>query len=135
MDAAGARPRNRWLKATATDLGPAGVDNKTGAGLVNAWDAIFGPAVAATANFTDDFEGGFLSNNWETHSYGAGRMHVAQSEANGGQYSLQMDAFDGLGRNGLNEAILHFDATVGSGAITLATLMLSAAVSGADWPI
>jgi subtilisin-like proprotein convertase family protein len=121
------------LQQTATDLGPNGVDNITGFGLVNAYDAIFGPAIAATADFTDSFEvngSPTLSQNWETHSTGSGQIRIVESDASVGSYSLQMDAFNvarpssvgGLttnGINGLNEAILHFNATIGTGDITL----------------
>ena len=113
------------LQSTATDLGAAGVDNVTGYGLVNAYDAIFGPAVAATADFTDSFEVGgspTLSQVWETHSTGLGQIRVGQTVASDGQFSLEMDGFSGLGAfgfDGLNEAILHFNATVGSGDIEL----------------
>lgn len=116
------------LQQTAIDLGPAGVDNVTGFGLVNAYDAIFGPAVAATADFTDSFEvsgSPTLSQNWETRSTGSGQIRIVESDASVGSYSLQMDAFNvarssgGFNINGLNEAILHFDATVGTGDITL----------------
>lgn len=114
------------LQDTAIDLGPTGVDNVTGYGLVNAYDAIFGPAVAATANFADSFEGagqGTLSQNWETHTTGLGQIRVVQESASDGSFSLQMDGFSGLGAfgfSGRNEAILHFNASVGTGDITLA---------------
>ena len=103
------------LESTALDIGPAGVDNVTGAGVINAYDAIFGPAVPAFLPLNEGFESGVLSDAWETHSTGKGRLQVTgfNSPAAGAQH-LTMDTFSNLapGSPGLNEAILHVD-TIG----------------------
>lgn len=99
------------MAETATDIGATGFDDVTGAGLVNAYDAVFGPAVATGLNVTDGFEQAVLSSQWETHSTGPGRIQVTSS--NGpltGTQHLTLDTFASFG-NGLNEAILHVDTT------------------------
>jgi len=98
---------------TATDIGVVGYDNVTGAGLVNAYDAIFGPATPANLNVSDGFEAAVLSGNWETHSTGPGRILVTgDNTPNAGTQHLTMDTFASLSTgSGLNEAILHVDAT------------------------
>lgn len=99
------------LESTAEDLGSPGFDNVTGAGLINAYDAVFGPAIASPLNVADGFESGVLSNAWETHSTGPGRILV--SDSNGpseGTYHLTLDTFASFGL-GLNEAILRVDAS------------------------
>jgi hypothetical protein len=106
------------MQDTAIDLGAPGWDNVTGAGLVNAYDAVFGPAQAALLPFAADFEPDpgapakpvVLSQAWETNSTGAGRITI--NNANGpstpGVQHLGMDTFFGP-RFGLNEAILHLN--------------------------
>lgn len=106
------------MQDTAIDLGAPGWDKVTGAGLVNAYDAVFGPAQAALLPFADSFEPDpgnltkpvFLSQAWETNSTGAGRMTL--NNVNGptppGVQHLVMDTFFGP-RFGLNEAILHLN--------------------------
>ncbi|MCA9054376.1 MAG: Ig-like domain-containing protein, partial [Planctomycetaceae bacterium] len=99
------------MATTALDIGAAGYDNVTGAGLINAYDAVFGPAVPAGLNVADGFESAALSAAWETHSTGPGRILV--TSANGprtGTQHLTMDTFASFGL-GLNEAILHVDTT------------------------
>jgi hypothetical protein len=116
------------LMETADDLGAPGFDNVTGAGVINAYDAVFfqdgnpafpvaGEAVTpAGFPFGDGFEGEVLSINWQTRTTGAGRLNVttANSPASG-TYHLQMDSqLNGV--DSLNEATLHFDATTAAGA-------------------
>ena len=103
--------------STATDIAVPGFDNITGAGLINAWDAIVGDAVPATLEpvgasleYSETFESGFLSTEWEIDSDGGGRIRVVDNNASGGSQRLSLDAASaGFGPSSLNEAILHLD--------------------------
>jgi len=102
------------LESTAIDLedGVAedGFDDRTGFGLINAFDAIFGDVIPADVPFADDFESEALSINWETNTFGAGRLQVANTDlADEGNFGLGMDSSLAL-FDGHNEAILHLDA-------------------------
>ncbi len=111
------------LESTAEDIGAPGRDNVTGAGLINAYDAIFGPVVPASLNFTDDFEDGELSSAYETRSNGAGRIQVTSANNPIGKRHLTLDGFVDINgknslndfginiENSLNEVILHVDTT------------------------
>ena len=81
------------MESTAEDIGAPGRDNVTGAGLINAYDAIFGPVVPASLNFTDDFEDGELSSAYETRSNGAGRIQVTSANNPIGKRHLTLDGF------------------------------------------
>ncbi|MDJ0756479.1 MAG: choice-of-anchor D domain-containing protein [Ardenticatenaceae bacterium] len=116
------------LASTATDIVSSGVgfDNLTGAGLINAYDAIF-PIQAAQpqAFFEENFESGVLSNAWETRSTGPGRIRLnTENNPAAGAYHLTMDRFPISTLEtpsilfGLNELILHLDLS----ATTPATL-------------
>ncbi len=105
---------------TAEDIGAPGSDVLTGAGLINAYDAIFGAAQAASLDFNDGFESGVLSNNWETETSGAGQIEVTTANGpNTGAFHLTMDTIVGVNLLSLNEATLVFDATTASGDIIL----------------
>lgn len=115
------------LTSTANDISTPGFDNLTGAGMVDAFDAVYfksadpdfpiaGEAVtpaSIASPFGDGFESGALGLAWETRSNGGGRIQ-AQTVAGttGGAKALTLDSF-GVGNApfSLNEAILHFDAT------------------------
>jgi hypothetical protein len=100
------------LESTAIDIGPAGFDNVTGFGLVNAYDAIFNPIVPAALDFTEDFEDGDLPISFETNSTGNGRIQVDTANGPIGTRHITLDgSFPAVGINGLNELILNFDAT------------------------
>lgn len=116
------------LASTATDIASSGVgfDNLTGAGLINAYDAIF-PIQAAQpqAFFDENFESGVLSSAWETRSNGPGRIRLnTENNPAAGAYHLTMDRFPISTLEtpsilfGLNELILHLDLS----ATTPATL-------------
>ncbi len=84
-----------------------------GAGLVNAYQAVFGAPVAATPNFTDNFASGALGQGWQIYDAGAGRTQVttANNPPAGDTYDLTMDgSADGYGFPTLNEAILNVNA-------------------------
>ena len=105
------------LENSATDIHTPGRDNLTGVGLINAWDAIFGSASPATltvsgstATYTENFDSGQLSTEWETNSTNGGRIRVLNSNPSSGIGRLSMDAAsDGFSPQSLNEAILHLD--------------------------
>ena len=111
------------LESTAQDIGAPGRDNVTGAGLINAYDAVFGPVVPASINFSDDFDDGDLPIAYETKSNGAGRIQVTSENNPIGQRHLTLDSsLDINGKNSLNdngfnvenslnEVILHIDTT------------------------
>ncbi|MCC7420189.1 MAG: cadherin domain-containing protein [Planctomycetaceae bacterium] len=98
------------LMNTAIDIGAPGFDPLTGAGLINAYDAIFGAATPASTDFTDDFSSGVLGINWETRSTVNGRIQVLDNFGTvSGDHHIVMDTFDDgfSGGSSLNEAILH----------------------------
>jgi PKD repeat protein len=64
------------LAATATDLNTPGFDELTGAGLINAYRAIFGNPVAAATPFTETFDSQGLRQAWEIQGRGAARTLV-----------------------------------------------------------
>jgi Ca2+-binding RTX toxin-like protein len=64
------------LESTATDIGAPGRDARTGFGLINAYDAVFGPAKPAQLNFFEDFENGDLPIAFETRTFGDGQIQV-----------------------------------------------------------
>ena len=91
------------LETTAKDIYSSGFDNLTGAGLINAYDAIFGVATPTALNFTDDFEDGDLPLAYETNSTGGGRIQVT-----GGELTLDNSINVNIS---LNEVILHLNTT------------------------
>ncbi len=103
------------LISTAFDIGAAGFDTVTGAGLINAYDAVFGAAQPSAIPFSDNFESGYLSSAYETHSYVDGRIQVtsANSPAQGSQHVTLGNQVSSS--SSLNEFILHLDATNRSG--------------------
>jgi subtilisin-like proprotein convertase family protein len=81
------------LESRAEDVHLPGFDNKTGSGLVNAYDAVVGLAKYQETNNFDGFESGALGQRWETRSTGAGRITV--SNANGpatGSFHVTLDS-------------------------------------------
>ncbi len=103
------------LKQTATDITPAGVDVKSGSGLINAYPAIFGAPITGSLPLTDNFSTA-LDKKWEVFSTTNGRVQVV-SLNNNGDSQLTMDTFFGF-NNSLNEAVLHFNA-IGTNDILL----------------
>ena len=67
---------NARLIATALDINTAGVDATTGAGLINAYDAVFGPQVPAAAPFVETFDSLRLSRAWNLQGGSYGRILV-----------------------------------------------------------
>lgn len=103
------------LAATAIDVHTPGFDNRTGAGLINAYDAVYQSITPATLtgsgstiSFSDDFELPALSNSWTTNSTGGNRIRVVSNAAFNGTRRLSMDgSSNGFAASGLNETILH----------------------------
>ncbi|MGV3721552.1 MAG: Calx-beta domain-containing protein, partial [Actinomycetota bacterium] len=105
------------MKSTADDtIGDPGPDRLTGAGLINAYDAVFGPASPVTVPFADGLEGGALSGGYETRTSGAGRIGVSGSNlpATGVSHLVLQSMRDGA--PSLNEVILRADLTGLQGA-------------------
>lgn len=97
------------LEATAEDIGTPGRDNASGAGLLNAYRAVFGPVVPATLDFDDNFDDGDLPTAFEVNSTGAGRVEVTNDNEPLGTSQVVLDSsFAGVGSR--NELILHIDA-------------------------
>ena len=67
------------LTSTATDIGAPGVDEFSGAGLVNAFEAVYGSQIQGGLGFFDSFEQGGLSGFWETNFQGNGTITVGSS--------------------------------------------------------
>ncbi|WP_375416439.1 PKD domain-containing protein [uncultured Hymenobacter sp.] len=67
---------NERLKNTARDIGAAGFDALAGAGLINAYDAIFGPQTPAAGPFAETFDTPGLSRAWELQGASYGRILV-----------------------------------------------------------
>jgi PKD repeat protein len=81
------------LTATARDIAPAGVDNLTGPGLVDAFTAIYGPVVATTPPAIEDLEKAALPTSWSINSTRAGRVQVRTTDGPAsGSYHLVLDA-------------------------------------------
>ncbi|MEL6649635.1 MAG: S8 family serine peptidase, partial [Bacteroidota bacterium] len=99
------------MVASATDIDVPGIDVVTGAGLIDAYRAIYPTPIPATLDVTDDFETANLSRAWELNYPGAGRIRPSTAFGPaGGTNHLTMDSWFN-GNVALNEAILHFDAT------------------------
>ena len=100
------------LQSTAEDIAPAGFDNVTGFGLINAYDAIFGSPVPATLPFSENFDDGDLPLAFETNTNGAGRIEVTSDFSPLGVEQLVLySSSSDFDITSLNEAILHLDTT------------------------
>ncbi len=99
---------DRLTSTARTDV--TGGVNVVGAGLVDAYRAIFGNPVADTAPSTDGFESGTLDQSWDVWNTGTARTRV--SGDNGPAAGTRHLVFDsnlpiGFTNAGLGEAILH----------------------------
>ena len=86
------------LQSTARDIGPTGFDDLSGAGAVDAYAAIYGPAArpavpTAAQPWVDDLNRGGLSRAWDVNVTGPDRPWV-RSEIGpaSGRYHLVLDA-------------------------------------------
>ncbi|HEX8506080.1 MAG TPA: PKD domain-containing protein, partial [Hymenobacter sp.] len=67
---------NNRLRSTATDMLTPGYDDLTGAGLINAYAAVFGLPQAVAPPFIETFDVTGLSRAWQIEGRGAGRTVV-----------------------------------------------------------
>ncbi|WP_324675963.1 S8 family peptidase [Hymenobacter sp. GOD-10R] len=68
------------FRNTARDLGSAGTDDRSGAGLLNAYAALYGNVVSTPVPITQNFESGALSPFWATNNDLAGRAQIRLDE-------------------------------------------------------
>ena len=107
------------LTATARLVGATTTDPLTGAGLLDAFTAVYGPAVATTPPAAEDLEKGALPTSWTVASTGAGRVQVtnALSPASGTQHLL-LDSYPGVTSiKALNEATWYFTGVSATNAL------------------
>ena len=96
------------LAGTARQLGTSASDPQTGAGLIDAYTAIYGLAAGPPA--VQNFELGALPASWTVNSTGAGRVRVVSTLGPAsGSYHLLLDApysltYAGAAPRSLNEA-------------------------------
>ena len=96
------------ITSTATDIGASGVDNFTGAGLINAFAAIYGMPIQGGLGFVDSFETGALTGFWETSVEGNGLITVDSTRgATDGSKSLTL----GSRFTDLNSGFYAFDGS------------------------
>ena len=99
------------LTSTANPNVSGGGVNQVGAGLIDAYRAIFGGPVPVFADTFDGFESGALGTDWQVYTAGAGRVQV--SSANGpssGTYQLVMDGnANGYVLGQIDEATLNMN--------------------------
>lgn len=114
------------LTSTAIDIGTTGVDNLSGAGLVNAYAAIFGGPIQAGLNFADSFETGALNGFWESETFGNGLITVDSTHGvTEGTRSLTLGSrfdnsfFNFASFDALNEATLHIDLSTATDDVYL----------------
>ena len=107
------------LQSTADDIVAPGVDAASGAGLINAFDAVYPTIAPASLNFSDGLESGALSKAYETRSTGAGRVVVSTTDgpATGARHLVLDSSYD-PGGSALNEVTLHANLG-GTGVKTL----------------
>lgn len=105
------------LTSTATDIGAPGIDEFTGAGLVNAFAAVYGSPIQGGLGFVDSFEQGALSQYWQTSFEGNGTIVVDTTHgASNGSGSMTLGSrftselsFGGTAFDAATEATLNLD--------------------------
>ena len=97
------------LTGTARLLGATAADPLTGAGLIDAFTAIYGPVVAAAPPAVEDLESGALPTSWSVSSTEAARVQVISTlSPASGTRQLLLDSAPGITTSGLNEAVWYF---------------------------
>jgi hypothetical protein len=107
---------NARLAATARPVGTAGFNTLTGAGLIDAFTAIYGPPVAITPPAVEDLEKRALPVSWTVNSTKTGRVQVTTGTgaASGTSYLVMDTAFPASAAYaGLNEAVWYAKSTPG----------------------
>ncbi|MVN76825.1 S8 family serine peptidase [Hymenobacter sp. HMF4947] len=106
------------LTSTARLLGATTADLQTGAGLIDAFTAIYGPAVAITPPAVEDLEKGALPTSWTVSSTRGGRVQVINTlnPASGTQHLL-LDSYPGITANALNEVVWYLRGVSASSAL------------------
>lgn len=113
------------LIGTARPLGTGAGDLLTGAGLVDAFAAIYGPVAATAAPAVEDLEKGALPVSWSVNSQSGGRVQVITAlNPASGKYHLLLDGLPPIVQNGtltqiptLNEAVWYLQGGAGSTAL------------------
>jgi PKD repeat protein len=107
------------LTSSARLLGLSVADPLTGAGLINAYTAVYGPVVATAPPYIEDLEKTALPLNWTVRGYGAGRTQIVNGlDPASGKYQLLLDAAFIFGAAGsaqsLNEATCYVTPVAGT---------------------
>jgi hypothetical protein len=104
---------NARLIASARLLGTSPTDPLTGAGLLDAYRAVYGPVVATTTPYIEDLEKAALPLNWTVNTYRAGRAQVLPDlGAASGKYQMLLDASVNI--LSLNEATCYLTPVAGT---------------------
>ena len=119
--------------ASAQDIHTTGVDQVTGHGLIDAFRSVYA-IVPAALPLGENLENGTLGQAWELISTGTGRVQIYDQQGpSGGSFHMGMDTWFPLGGGtGLNEAILHIDA---SNASNLTLVFDQKEISDDDQPM
>ncbi len=111
------------MKATADPTVGNGDSNVIGAGLIDAYRAIYGGSVPATTPLSDGFESSTLGTDWQIYKQGSGLTQVVATNSPAtGLYQLVLGQNFGYGttgfyQSGLNEAIVHINAAGKTGVL------------------
>ncbi|WP_210516912.1 PKD domain-containing protein [Hymenobacter terricola] len=98
---------SRLLGSARLLPGTSAADPYTGAGLVDAFTALYGPVVAATPPLVEDLEKGALPVSWRVEGTGAARTQVSTLAPASGIQGLLLDAYPNITSVfSLNEATL-----------------------------
>ena len=105
------------LASTARVLNGSSTDPMTGAGLVDAYVAVYGGAVAS-GPAVQDFEKGALPMSWTVNSTGAGRVQVISTlNPASGNYHLRLDApYSGVSTSRSLNEVTWYLTNLGSSA-------------------
>ncbi len=106
------------LTSTARLIGVTTADLQTGAGLLDAYTAIYGPVVATIPPAVEDLEKGALPPSWTVSSTAAGRVQVINTlnPASGTQHLL-LDSYPGIAPSALNEVVWYFTGVPAANAL------------------
>ncbi|GGE96344.1 S8 family peptidase [Hymenobacter cavernae] len=122
-DLTGTQVYERFAR-TARDLGPPGFDASSGAGLLDAYAALYGTTVSTPVPTIQNFEGGALNQYWTTNNDLAGRVQIRMDEgpAMGRAHlvlSAATDRYFDQQFSSPSEAIFYTDASGVTGDVLL----------------